>query len=1464
MGVFVELMHSGFGEFVPHVRVRIGYLHVLEDFIRQLKTRIEPFIPTIFETLFKIAKYETLNDVKEIEENDFENNENENESIIVLKRQSKKEIRQHILKRFKEIYELPIAFNFDAYSEIINTEFIAPRLENFANENSQGSSSLLELIHVWTMRKSFLKYLVWNGNDIFNSVLSVLSAKKVQKDVVGVVIDMLEHVLLFSMEDGMDDIGAFDSKTELLIPNIPSILMNLKSIFDNPVFSEGANLNFGSHLTRSIKIISSISSLVVDKEIGVEIMNMLLPFLKKNSKVAPEHVKLNVLIIFESFIPSLALRDTELYESSYFKVLASLFSTLRNIDARKQLSTTFHQFAVIDPEFLPVSTALINLNTYTLKKLDSRDFGKMFDGFNEITSNLVNILDHFMILPILYNMIFSILDENEYSVRTSASYALKLFITRAAIDQSSPLMNLVEFIVFPGIKKGIRFAPESSRQEFIQLLGHIIEKSPTNPLFTDMTCLLGNNDEDLNFFKNIYHIQSHRRSRAVRRFSEFYQQISVSNISNVFIPILIHFIFESDKTSDHQITNDSLLSIGECSSKLPWGQYYALLKRFLYNISKKPVLEKIMIRTTVAIVDNFHFNINAVEVSPITELIENNVDEDEEIEVSTKVPGSSRIVYAVVDKIIPELQKHLALEQDESISVRVPVAESIARLLKSLPKATMEVELPKLLLKLCNLLKSRLQDTRDTSREVLVKIQLILGPKYLYFILNELQTALTRGYQLHVLGWSANAIISGLLPSLNGRSEELDVCVDVIMKILINDLFSDIGLERDVEGLKGKMKEIKVTKSYQTCQLLSAAVSVSSIGKMMIPLKEIMLESKETKITAKIDEVLRCFSVGLSKNTSITTSELLKFIFGLLSESLPIYQINQIQNETQNEYRIVKLGRPTKENTLKYFQSNVHRFLEFGLNLLLQIMRLEEYDRDDKTVLGMFDSLTIVICKLLYSKHDSIVSLTVRCLLSLLKIELPIMTSTFPVILKQCFRIISTNRARDSPLMQNTFKFVIAIIRDKKDVTISNLQLGSLLSILKLDLEETDRHSTSFSLIKVIVGRKLVIEELYDVMDTVGNLMITSQTTQIRELARHTFVQFLIDYPQGEQRLQKQMSYILKNMNYEFETGRESVLETIHLCIKKFVPLSEYSQILFLSLVMQMVNDESAKCREMSALLIKELISVLERSSIDPILILLNQWFESGQLALQRATLQVYSIMIELSTLDKSSVSLLLTRIDVILHDSELFMRKMNWNEDREEPVEEIFPNWQIAYYALTTFEKLIVSHGQSAFSSPTIWESIIKLISHPHEWIRKCVVRIFSSISTLIDADTLLVNNSSISFAFLASTENMVNVSRKLVSHLLRGDLDESVADYVIKSLFFLSKHIYKHESTFNTFLEDADDLEDKAANSGFLARLVKRLCVMCRKASIYLKDVTNLMVIIKRGVFIFRGRVFSSITLR
>ena len=55
----------------------------------------------------------------------------------------------------------------------------------------------------------------------------------------------------------------------------------------------------------------------------------------------------------------------------------------------------------------------------------------------------------------------------------------------------------------------------------------------------------------------------------------------------------------------------------------------------------------------------------------------------------------------------------------------------------------------RLLLRICHTLRSRAREVRDAARDTLAKITVSLGSRYLLFVLKELRSSLTRGYQVN-------------------------------------------------------------------------------------------------------------------------------------------------------------------------------------------------------------------------------------------------------------------------------------------------------------------------------------------------------------------------------------------------------------------------------------------------------------------------------------------------------------------------------------------------------------------------------------------------------------------------------------------------------------------------------------------------------------------------------------------
>ena len=120
-------------------------------------------------------------------------------------------------------------------------------------------------------------------------------------------------------------------------------------------------------------------------------------------------------------------------------------------------------------------------------------------------------------------------------------------------------------------------------------------------------------------------------------------------------------------------------------------------------------------------------------------------------------------------------------EPEEEEILRVPIALAMVKLLQQLPHGALERYLPGILLRICNFLKSRSPDVRNTARETLVKIQSTLGPRFFPYILSELRGSLRRGYQRHVLCYTVFMLLKHMEGSV--RPGDIDVCLTSLQQV---------------------------------------------------------------------------------------------------------------------------------------------------------------------------------------------------------------------------------------------------------------------------------------------------------------------------------------------------------------------------------------------------------------------------------------------------------------------------------------------------------------------------------------------------------------------------------------------------------------------------------------------------------------------------------------------------------
>ncbi|KAF9962564.1 U3 snoRNP protein [Modicella reniformis] len=1129
-----------------------------------------------------------------------------------------------------------------------------------------------------------------------------------------------------------------------------------------------------------------------------------MPSLKKNHRLVPEKTKADILRIVVNFLPIIPnLSPESPLFIKYFTQLTVLFSTLNARECRVLLVNVMAEFAKIDPTLVSVASLVADLNAFSTTRMDMPDFDRRMDAFNLLTNSLYKELNSRQWVPVLRNMMFYICDPEEMSIRSNSTFALTRFIDQCADIPVEDLeyeafRDLLTHVIYPSLKKGFKSPVELIRFEFVAVLAHAVKRCSDQVQFSDMGTF------------------------------------RATTLTNILAPLIAHFIFEAEKSTDHNVINETVSTLGVVASQLPWGPYYALLKSYLKLIPRKADLEKILVRTVITILDNFHFDIKNVQVLTAVpegeEGQEENEEEDDEDQTAMDIDMppeesaaglASRIHDTVIKKLLPELHRYLTNKDETSVMIRVPVALAITKLLKALPDVSLRTNLPGLLTSVCQILKSRQQEARDSTRNTLVKITMFLGTSYFGFILKEMKGALLRGYQLHVLGYTLHSLLTHVVPTL--QVGDLDYCLKEIVDVLVNDIFGETGIEKETEEITGKMKEAKSNLSFHSFELMAGIIQFKNLGLILIPIKELLAETEAIKVTRKVDEVMRRLATGLNSNPRFETKETLIFCHGLISQNLAISKTKEELKKQRSRMEInftVDTKRPAQLTT-DCFPANAHRFVVFGLNIFRASLTRNKFDVRSIEDLSLLDPFVEIVGNGVFAKHPEIIQQSLKIMCILAKLKLPSLDTGLPVVIKQAFVLLKSQGSTKSEIAQSCFKMLAVAIRECNKVVIKEEQLTVLLNMIQPDLEEPERQTTTFSLVRAIVSRKFVVPEMYDLMMNISEIMVTSQSQQAREECRRALLQFLLDYPQGRGRLRNQMNFLVKNLSYVFESGRQSVMEMMHVIIQKFSDdiLMDYAELFFLALVMQLVNDDSSKCREMAGALIKELFQRMNRAKLDNSYMLLAKWFDqTEQRSLQRAASQVYGLAIEaFGPTFKKQIPDLLPRLKIALESSLQIMEEAQEQaaqvdkfEDQERDAMDLDAEWEVGYYALNTFTKLVKQFPMVINSSEVtiLWPLIREHMLHPHAWVRLSATRLFGVFFSGIDPVTRSPTDKSASDLVL-SPEMLKSVAQKLCEQLKSAFLSKDLGGQVVKDLFFIAKCFYALPEELEVTLEKQDQEE-------------------------------------------------------
>ncbi|KAK9288950.1 hypothetical protein L1049_017421 [Liquidambar formosana] len=1163
--------------------------------------------------------------------------------------------------------------------------------------------------------------------------------------------------------------------------------------------------NLVSLLYREKNIIPDIFSILTVKTASEAIVSCVLEFIE--NLLTLDNVCGEAVQVIRDIIPVLGSETTATILNSVSPLLISA-----ERDMRLSICDLLDGLAETDPSVLLVAKLIRELNATSVMEMGDLDYDTIINAYEKIGIEFFYSVREDHALVILSHFVYHMSSE-EIILRHSAYRSLLLFVEFSALilcqeeknqqEISEEMITFVDHGYWTGpciqriINKfllnhlGNAMNKEISVQkEWIDLLREMALKLPEVPNLRSLKALCSEDAE------------KHRRARALSRFRNV---VSADNLSEgimnkVFVPLFFNMLFDVQDGKGEHVRSACLEALSSISGCMEWKSYYALLMRCFREMTMKPDKQKVLLRLICFILDQFHFSetcFNQEAKDPTDDVSNPGASGTKSSNVLRKCSSSvpiTEIQNRLHKTVLLKIQKLLNSNSDK---VNVNISLAALKLLKLLPGDIMESQLPSIIHRISNFLKNRLESIRDEARSALSACLRELGLEYLQFIVRVLRATLKRGYELHVLGYTINFILSKSL--LNPVHGKLDYCLDDLLSVAEKDILGDVAEEKEVEKIASKMKETRKCKSLETLKLIAQSITFKSHAlKMLSPVTSYLQKHITPKVKSKLESMLNHIAAGIECNPSVDQTDLFIFIYGLIddgiteencqSENLTIIDTNK---ESRNN---VSGKRISSGRTIGSQSQCSHLITVFALGVLHNRVKNTKLNKKDEQLFSMLDPFVKLLGNCLSSKYEDVLSSSLRCLSPLVRLPLPSLESQADKIKAALLDIAQSSVNTSSLLMQSCLRLLTVLLRSTK-ITLSTDQLHLLIQFpLFVDLERNPSF-VALSLLKAIVNRKLVVHEIYDLVTRAAELMVTSQVEPIRKKCSHILLQFLLDYRLSGKRLQQHLDFLLANLRqadndmlkFYHSTGREAALEMIHAVVIKFPKsiVDEQSQTLFVHLVICLANDHDNRVRSMTGAALKLLIGRVSPHSLHSIFEYSFSWYMSGKQKLWSAAAQVLGLLVEvmkkgfqrhINSVLPVTRSILQSAVNVIT-DSQLDLSN-----------EATVPFWKEAYYSLVMLEKILHQFNELCLERDVedIWEAICEFLLHPHVWLRNISSRLVALYFSMVTESIRGNQEKLLGTFFLMRPSRIFTIAVSLCYQLKTQVADDAASNLITENLVF------------------------------------------------------------------------------
>eukprot|EP00656_Telonema_subtile_P056337 TRINITY_DN8976_c0_g1_i1.p1 TRINITY_DN8976_c0_g1~~TRINITY_DN8976_c0_g1_i1.p1 ORF type:complete len:1076 (+),score=435.82 TRINITY_DN8976_c0_g1_i1:162-3389(+) len=767
-------------------------------------------------------------------------------------------------------------------------------------------------------------------------------------------------------------------------------------------------------------------------------------------------------------------------------------------------------------------------------------------------------------------------------------------------------------------------------------------------------------------------------------------------------------------------------------------------------------------------------------------------EEEEEVPVAAdpKVLQAQKIQDVLVNSILPTLH-HYMKSGDKFEIHKVHVAVAAVQVCKMLPHTVRQAALPRIIIPLCNRLKSRMQSMRDGARTSLVRCMSVLGPGYFGYVLGQLQFALRRGFEAHVLGFTVHAILGELLRPGSDESAavcvgDLDYCMDSLVEVFCEDVFGEVAKEKNVQAIAQKGKEMAGTKSFDSFEMIGKVIGFpETINKVIDPLCEALDASERIALVKRIREALTRFGSGLTQNPTFAEKLALDYIVEMIAQYAKGFGPEQAQDDSDTTKTLVDITMKRESQVMTNIERHGHVLVDFALSLTMSGLKRKEWDLEFIPELDKMFGMFVLLLK--HATADSTRTLVLKCAERIVqtKLDIPCLKLELPLFASQVLQLLEQAGGDLGEVVKAAFRFLATVSRDLPDFKFGEQQLKVMLQLAAVNMEDPERQSVCFGIVKGVIMHKVVIAEIYDAMDEVAELSIRAGFDHSRQMCRELFVHFLAHYPMAPKRLHRHLEFVLKHLEYVHVTGRLSALKLVNQIVAQFpaVLVREQCQLFLLPLVLRLINDDEPDCCKAAASAIQAMLGRLEHAKLAEIVQLCVSWYQGSKEQLKGAAAQVLGLLCELGD-KKVPTTLLKSALEPIL----------GFLVDQPDPTTDSRPeedrvSWRVVYSSLVAAEKILQALPQVVsplYEKGKLWAGLTTLLLHSHSWVRSAACRLFGlHMSLLGSPEQVWTQHKSV---WLADKTVLKLVANKLCNQLTSDLLDEQLGEQIAKNLVFIA----------------------------------------------------------------------------